>query len=312
MQITWNPLSTKLRELPGTWPTKQREEYDPLFGKSDANRKAEFFEPTNRTEQMRALLRELYAPSTKQNEYENPLFATEEVEEITDPVDEYLPAAKYNYKEVSTKIQQAKNSQSAGKAVLSARRAVRDLKRKMVQNPKEAKELQIALTHAKRMEMVAKKKQHHLELEELVVITQKQDEKQNHMRQAAEDMRNAMIEAEEAKITKQQDEIFEERQELLDEMLSSAEEQGKTLSEEDLSAMLDTVNALGEEMMEQLEEAMELFEEMEIINPHMSREDFEKLQVKHRNSEARDIVKADMDYLKDTMNLLLPETVDPI
>ena len=41
-----------------------------------------------------------------------------------------------------------------------------------------------------------------------------------------------------------------------------------------------------------------MLEDMEIINPHMSKEDLEDLKRKHRASEEKAMVKADMDYLK--------------
>ncbi len=264
---------------------------------------------------MRALLRDLYAPArantdphvaTLMNKASGFFDIPEETS--SSEVEEYMPSSKYNYKEVSSKIQQAKNSQSAGQAVIAAKRAVQDLKRKLVTNPKEAKELQIAITHAKRMEMVAKKKQHHLELEEMVVVTQKQDEKMDRSKEAVEDIHSAMIAAEEEKIIEQQDDIFEARQEMLSDMLAEAAEQGRELSEDALAGMIELTNEFGEDMMEQLEESMEALECMEIINPHMDQDDLEKLITKHRSSEEKDMVKADMEYLKDTISLLMPET----
>ncbi|MBQ3798505.1 MAG: hypothetical protein II842_19880, partial [Butyrivibrio sp.] len=55
----------------------------------------------------------------------------------------------------------------------------------------------------------------------------------------------------------------------------------------------------GEEELKQLEEAMEMLETMEVVNPHMSKEDLEELKRKHRASEDKAIMKANMEYLKD-------------
>ncbi len=44
---------------------------------------------------------------------------------------------------------------------------------------------------------------------------------------------------------------------------------------------------------------MEMLESMEIVDPHMSKEDLEDLKRKHRASEDKAIMKANMDYLKD-------------
>ena len=37
---------------------------------------------------------------------------------------------------------------------------------------------------------------------------------------------------------------------------------------------------------------------METVDPHMNEEDFEKLKRKHRDSEDKQMVKANMDYIK--------------
>ncbi|WP_026497182.1 hypothetical protein [Butyrivibrio sp. WCD3002] len=210
-----------------------------------------------------------------------------------------INSVKYNYKAVATKIQQAKTSLSAGQAVLAAKRETLKLKSKIASGQGDPEELQIALTHAKRMEMVARKKKHHIELEELVQYTRKNDEKQEEMEDAAVQIKNAMVEAEEEKLTEQEDEIFEAREEMLSDVIDSIEESGKTISEGALSDINEMISEFGEEELEQLEESMGMLEEMEIVDPHMSKEDFEELKRKHRTSEDKDIVKANMDYLKD-------------
>ncbi len=210
-----------------------------------------------------------------------------------------INTVKYNYKTVATKIQQAKNSLSAGQAVLAAKRETLKLKNKIASGQGDPEELQIALTHAKRMEMVARKKKHHLELEELVQYTRKSDERKEEMEDAAVSIKNALIEAEEEKLTEQEDEIFEAREEMLSDVIDSMEESGKTLSDEALADLNEMVSEFGEEALKELEENMEMLEEMEIVDPHMSKEDFEDLKRKHRASEDKAIVKANMEYLKD-------------
>ena len=66
------------------------------------------------------------------------------------------------------------------------------------------------------------------------------------------------------------------------------------------------VAEFGEEELKQLEEAMEAFESMEVLDPHMSDEQFEDLKRKHRAAENKAIVKADMDYLKDMARIQAP------
>ena len=73
--------------------------------------------------------------------------------------EETVSAEKYNYKTVASRIQRAKTSISAGQAVLAAKRETLKIKRKMSSGNGDPEELLAALTHAKRMEMAARKKQ---------------------------------------------------------------------------------------------------------------------------------------------------------
>ena len=202
----------------------------------------------------------------------------------------------YNFKEVEGRIQRAKTSASAGQAVASARRKVLEVRRKMASSKGNAEELQLALTHARRMEMVAKKKKHHLELEEIAQTVRERDEKLEKQEQAAVDMKNSMVTASEEQIIKKQDEIFDERQE----MITEAAEQ---MNEEMLRDLNEKIAEFGEDELRELEEAMEMLENMEMIDPHMTKEDLEELKRKHRASEQKAMMKADMDYLKGMIKL---------
>ena len=202
----------------------------------------------------------------------------------------------YNFKEVESRIQRAKTSMSAGQAVVSARRKVLEVRRKMASSKNNAEELQLALTHARRMEMVAKKKKHHLELEELARTVSKRDEKLEQQEQAAVDMKNSMVTADEEKIVKRQDEIFDERIE----MISEAAEQ---MNDQMLKELNEKIAEFGEDELRELEEAMEMLENMEMIDPHMTKEDLDELKRKHRASEQKAMMKADMDYLKGMIKL---------
>ncbi len=200
---------------------------------------------------------------------------------------------RYNYKEVAGKIQRAKTSVSAGQALLSAKRKVVEMRRKISSKEGDPEELQFALTHAKRMEMVARKKKHHLELEELVTHTRERDEREEKTEEAAQRLEDSFISAEEEKLSQKEDEVFEKRQDLLHE---AAEEGG---TEDMLADLNEMLSEYGEETLKELEEAMELLESMEFLDPHMSEEELEELKRKHRAAENKAIVKADMDYLKD-------------
>ncbi|SDB12386.1 hypothetical protein [Eubacterium oxidoreducens] len=208
----------------------------------------------------------------------------------------YKKPTSYNYKEVATKILRAKTSISAGQAVIAAKRKISQIKRQIAAGDGDAEELQVALSHAKRMEIVAKKKKRHLELEELVEHTQKQDEKLQKQEDAAAEIKNCLLDEAKEEITKQEDAIFKERENMLAQAVQEYPEQ-----------MLDEMNEMiaeyGEEELKELEELSEIFDQMEIVDPHMSEEGLEKLKRKHRSSEQKDIVKADMEYLKDMIHI---------
>ncbi len=193
----------------------------------------------------------------------------------------------------------AKNSLSAGQAYLSAKRKVLEIRRKISNADGDAEELQLALTHAKRMEMVARKKKHHLELEELVTMTEKRDEKQSEMEEASAEMKDAIIEEAEDEVAKEEDAIFEEREDMLEEATEELQAEGQDSSEELLSSLNEMIADFGEEELKELEEAMEMLEDMEMLDPHMSEEELDELKRKHRAAEQKAIMKADMDYLKD-------------
>ena len=205
----------------------------------------------------------------------------------------------YNYKDVASKIQQAKNSVSAGRAVLAAGRKVLEIRRKITIHDGDPEELQISLTHAKRMEMAARKKKHNIELEELVVRTQKRDENTERLKDSAADMENAMISFAEEDVSEQEDAIFDDRMNLMRTAQEEATESTPQEVEDLMWELNEMISEFGEEELAKLEETMENLENLEVVDPHMSEEDLEDLKRKHRAAENKAIMKADMDYLKD-------------
>ncbi|MBE5870474.1 MAG: hypothetical protein E7294_04350 [Lachnospiraceae bacterium] len=270
---------------------------------------------SKQAKQMRELLREL--KQTTQND-RNPYSAVSkdkangflELSGSPENEDEEKDGESfhYNFKEVETKIQRAKTSVSAGQAVISAKRKVLEVKRKIACGG-DAEEMQGALIHARRMEMVAKKKKHHLELEELAETTHRRDERMRSQKEGSSSPKNQMPEQIEEELTAQADAIFEKRQEMAQELSEKAEteraalsekiaEKTEEFSEEMFREMNEMLSEFGEEELRKLEEGMELFSSLEIIDPHMSEEELEELKRKHRASEQKDMMKADMDYLK--------------
>ncbi len=213
------------------------------------------------------------------------------------------PKYNYNYKEVANKIKQAKTSASAEQAVISAKRKVLEVKRKISSGAGNAEELQLALTHATRMEMAARQKKNHLELEEMIVNTQKRDKLLDKQEEVVTDVKNAVIQSGEEKLNKAADGIFEQRQDMIEQAMAEMKENGEDISDEAMAELNEMISEYGEDELEKLTEAMEQLELMEIVDPHMSEEDLEELKRKHRLAEQKAIMKADMDYLKGVIKL---------
>ncbi len=220
-------------------------------------------------------------------------------EEVKEPVN-------YNYKEVTTKIRQAKTSVSAGRALLSARRKVLEIRRKIAAEEGDPEELQLALTHARRVELAARKKKHHLELEEMVAVTQKRDERMEQQEEAGSGMESAVFSELESKLGEKEEAIFDERSAVMEglrEEMEASSAAGAEISDEMMAQLNEMLADLGEEELKQLEEAMELLETMEVLDPHMSKEELEEVKRKHRDAENKAMLKADMDYLKGMIKL---------
>ena len=219
---------------------------------------------------------------------------------------------QYNYYRVSSQIVSAKNSVNAAKAVLAARRGLAELKRKLGTVDCSEDEKQAALAHANQMLRIAKKKKKNLEMEELIHTTMQSDEKQEKMDAALESGLNQSV-SEEA-WTEEEETMKEDAEGLLDyeaengeeSLLDSMQENSEELSsEEDLDAI---TSELLEELQELSDEELDLMDMMEIVDPHMDKEQYEKLKTKHRCEEQKELVKADMEYLKAYIKSLQAES----
>ncbi len=221
--------------------------------------------------------------------------------------DKLLESGKvYNFKEVSNKIMRAKTSISAGQAVVAAKRKVSELKRKLAASGGDD-ELQMALTHARKMEVVAERKKNNLTLEEMVKNTQKRDEILEKMEKKGESPETQMLE-------ELKDKVMDRQLEHIDEQADIQREEAERMQEKMQEEMAEKIEASEEEMMEQmssfveemsdkesemLREMSEMLDAMETVDPHMSEEALDKLKLKHRLSEQKSLMKADMEYLKD-------------
>ena len=204
----------------------------------------------NESLEMRKMIRDLHRSNAKdlKNEATKPKSLIEESLESDEKEEEKLQApVNYNYKEVSNKIQRAKTSVSAGQAFLAAKRKVLDVQRKIAAKEGDPEELQMALTHAKRMELAARKKKNHLELEELADRTIKSDEQRDKMEETADSIRNALISKEEEKLGKKEDEIFESRKEQIAQAAEEMQQSSGNFSEDMLADLNEMITKFGEE-----------------------------------------------------------------
>ena len=215
----------------------------------------------------------------------------------------------YSYKEISTQILRAKNSVSAEQVVIKAKRKVLELKRKMGNKNIDPDELSVAINHAKSMERVAKKKKHNLELEELAEITSERDERMEEQEEAGEQDSGDRIEGSTGSVYDATSAVIEETEEEISDRLTELDEVETAMEireaypEHELFNMDDMeelIESFSEEEKEMLEQQLDMLGQMEIIDPHMTEEDLKELKQKHRNAEQKQIVKAEMEYLKQT------------
>ena len=189
---------------------------------------------------------------------------------------------KYQYKDLSARIVRSKTSISARQLASQARREVQRLKRERRNAEGDTKELDAAIEHAKSMERVARKKARHLEQEELAkgygnigfVNTSEEEDTETSEDVEHKEAEYEEIECEAAKEEYVDFEGLEAYEEIQDEMFDEMSEELKALLEE-----------MG------LEETTESVYDLEP-------DDIKAMKIKHRNSEMKDIVKADTNYLK--------------
>lgn len=192
---------------------------------------------------------------------------------ITNPTKKKLKRIKYNFKEISAQILRSKTSVSSSQVVVRARGKVAMLQRMLRTGEYDDKALENAIIHAKKMVRIAKKKTKHLKEEEKA--------KYQGFCSVETNQNNPEIELEE------EEDIEEAEPELSDEEL-------KRLMQEFQELMKESMSEMGEEMG-----LGDLAEELTMtVQKDMSPEDLENLKKKHRAEELKEIMQADMKYLK--------------
>ncbi len=182
---------------------------------------------------------------------------------------------RYSFKRISAQILASKTPGVARRVVTKARHEVVNLLRKK-NGGYDEDELRHAILHAERMVRVAKKRMRHLQEE--------QDAKK----------KGGVCEAE---MAEKAEENSSPEERLLEDL--GGEE---IISQEEMKRLMQEF----EEIMRELEESsgLDLEELMPVASEEMDPEDLELLKKKHRAQEMRDIMEADMKYLKAMFNKL--------
>lgn len=187
---------------------------------------------------------------------------------------------QYNFKRLSNQIMQAKSSVNAKQLSTKSKFQIVDLRLKLASGDYDYTEIHNALKHAERISRVAKKKMKHLQEEEFYQKTG-------------------------GKPTAQEEQELEDDSEDLNSIDTSG------MSQEELERLMKQIQEEMEKIEKELEEAMNsrdfLDEFMQGFNDEMSPQDLESLKKKHRAEEMRDIMEADLEYLKSYFNKLSKE-----
>ncbi len=191
---------------------------------------------------------------------------------------------QYSFKSISNQIMQAKTPNTAKMVATKARGKVAMLQRNIDNDDYDETELRHAIIHAKKMLRIAKKKMRHLEEE-----------------QAAKQQKTTQIEDDGDGVPELPDEEEREQEQQEEELNQMVDEYQDLMSE----LMAEFTQQTMEQMMEetQLQELADAFMG-DVQQVDMSPEDLDKLKKKHRSDELREIMEADMKYLKAMINKL--------
>ncbi len=203
----------------------------------------------------------------------------------------------YSFKELSARIMQTRTSGSAGQVLILARGRAAILRQKLVSGEYDDKEVESAILHADAMVRVARKRMKHLKAEEEAARGMKSRERDEREETALSDAQTAR---DNAASTEEENALSERRRALAEASREASEELARKLQ-----ALME--KAMEEMMEEAMSEALE--ETVQALGGGMAMrpEDLELLKKKHRAEEQRDIMEADMRYLKALFGRLVRE-----
>ena len=221
---------------------------------------------------------------------------------------------KYHFKDMSSRILRSKTSATARQVASQARREVLRLKREKQSGNYDTDDIDAAITHAKAMERVAKKKVKHLEEEEMAkvsggVCASDEIDREENQKISEDDDNN--------------DEYYDEYDDTAYDDSNTEYYNVDSMSvslDEILQYMTSDLQDFSDEMMQEMSDGMkdmlsemgldELFGESP-AGVDMDPQDLKELKIKHRNKEMSDIVKADSEYLKAVFNNLEKSSSNP-
>lgn len=188
----------------------------------------------------------------------------------------------YNFKEISAMILQTRTSGSARQVAARARGKVALLKQRLKCGEYDDKELESAIIHAEKMERVARKRMRHLQEEEMAgrggpcfgELEEECKDPAPSQEEESEDL-EPDYRQQEAVLRERQQELQREMQRMMQEMMEEAQREMAELSD-----MEELSDALGGK------------------SANLDPKDLNDLKRKHRLEEQREIMEADMAYLK--------------
>lgn len=190
---------------------------------------------------------------------------------------------QYNFKELSTQIMRTKTSGSARQTAVKAKQKVALLRSKLRTEDYDDREIESAITHAEKMERVARRRMRNLQAEE-------------EAKRQGEDCQEV------------QDEDIQDIQQIRQECQS--ERDAEKVSYERLQELTEQMQEFQESMEDVQNETLSqgMLDELMPVNVRdMKPEDLDILKKKHRADEMRDIMIADLQYLRDMFGKLAKE-----
>lgn len=235
---------------------------------------------------------------------------------------------RYNFKSISSQIAQSKTSSNAKQVVSKAKREVLRLKRLANNRAYDEEEVMAAITHAQSMERVAKKKEKHLQEEEMVVaanrtcmdgieddsIENPAEEEEASTKEELQGTEGDIDTLEEQAMPMEDMENFSEAMEALhkewfeatDQLLEKTQESMAAVTQEAVEDLMDEFVASMQDLLEEMG-LSDLADAMEPFGEEMDPADLKMMKIKHRCKEQKEMTKADSEYLKAVFDKLSKE-----